>query len=281
MKNEEFQVIIFYMEIIKNSRGASLIMILVGFAILGGALMFLSGGITQQQKENRTLFEKAGVLDFQRTLEAALDNGKVCTYILRTTNLRFDSTKLPQTLVPTLPIFAGITSGESEIPGPVLAEIGKPISPFRPYLVVSDIQLDILSGANKRYRAQWVISIDPKHTSRQLKPVIMKTVLVVDDSDPTEATIESCLGTNISSLASEPCPPGQVFTGYDESGFILCRPNHLSCPAGELYSGVDSLGKAVCVRDIRPGNCSSGRYITEISHDKTPTCLEMSNDPTI
>lgn len=183
----------------KFSSGISLVEILVGIGIISIAMAAIISLQISQQRETRALSEKLSTLDVERLLVTSLADGSTCSYILNTpTALSFDSTTLsptsPQYLTPTLPLYSRVVSG---VPGPVLAQVGSPLTPSTPSLVVSNIRLKIESGVGSTYLGRWEIAFNPNSLVRPIKPISISTLLNVDTTIPTAATITSCIGSSV------------------------------------------------------------------------------------
>lgn len=168
----------------------SLIELLV---VLGIAIVLLSFTTTLFvgfHRETRALAEKLEVLDLEKLLISSLADGSTCRFILNNpTILTFDSTSLPQDLTPSLPLYANVVGA---IPGPILAQVGSPVSGTSPSLIVNSIKLNITSGSGATYLASWEVGFDASQLVRPLRPISIGTTLRVDTSTPTAASILAC-----------------------------------------------------------------------------------------
>jgi prepilin-type N-terminal cleavage/methylation domain-containing protein len=261
----------------RNGNGFTLVEILVALGLLGGLAVAFSSMISNQVKETKSATETLAILDFQKSLTGALADGNVCTYILNNpTQATFDSTNLPQTVIPSLPIYSGVTLGSPVVPGPVLAEAGKSVSSLMGALKIKSIRLDIVSGAGNYYMGHWLVEFDASNLTREKKPVTVSSILLVDPTVPTSARIKGCVGSNMLTHSTQSCDPGEVVTGFDEDGAIICSQNHVSCPAGQAMNGVGDDGNPICVAIVKPGVCPPGQYMTTISQTDVPKCENAS-----
>lgn len=177
-----------------KARGFSLVEMLLAIgisAVVMGAMITLQ---LQQLREANHLSDKLATLDLEKTLVTELSDGSTCQYILNNpTQLTFNSTALspssPQYMAPTLPIYSKVVAG---VPGPVLAQVGSPVSGPSDSLKVASIRLKILSGVGNIFKANWEISFSNVSGIRAIKPITVSTVLIADVSIPTAAKVLSC-----------------------------------------------------------------------------------------
>jgi hypothetical protein len=176
-------------------------------AIMGILIMVFTTLVTTQAREMRGLGEKLGALDLERVLIASLANGSVCTFV--TTNptvMTFNSAALPQTLnlqapnatsPPTLygAIAPPLTLGGPLLPLNPIAKVGELASVNSKTLTISSIKLQITSGSNGNYLANWLVSFDASKLVRQLRPLSIATTINADDTAPAAAKIVACQGS--------------------------------------------------------------------------------------
>lgn len=156
--------------------------------------------MTTQHREMNALREALAAADFQKTLTAALANGSVCKYVLNNpSSITFDSTSLPQTLTPSLPLYANVMGSTL---GPVIAQVGTQASIYSHKLKVSSITLVIKSGSSGTYAGDWLIAFDPSELVRPLRPITVSTILAVDDATPGAAKVTDCMTAPIPASAT-------------------------------------------------------------------------------
>ena len=216
-----------------HQHGFTLVEILVAFGIMAIIFAATLAMFSSQQRETKALSEKLAVLDLEKILIAALADGTSCQYILNNpTPLPFNSNAVssgtPGTIIPTLPIYYGVSSG---VPGPVVAQVGMKASPASNSVFISNIKLNITSGSGNSYLGNWEIDFDGSKTVRQLKPIRISTTLAADITVPAAAVVKGCMqGSGMSScttitvntgtsIAIANCPAGYTVTGGGCSGF--------------------------------------------------------------
>lgn len=156
-------------------------------------------------RETQALGQKLAVTDLERLLQSSLANGSVCQYIVNTpAALTFDSTAVssatPQTIKPTLPIYASYQPGPPSVVGPVVAMIGQPASSYSNLAIIKDIQLSISGAPNPlpppgpgvTFTGNWQVILDSDKLVRALPPISVSTTLAVDTTVPTQAKITGC-----------------------------------------------------------------------------------------
>jgi hypothetical protein len=180
---------------LKTQNGMSLIEILIASAVSMIVMMGLITIINTQSRETTALQQRLASLDLERLLISSLADGAVCAYVLNNPSvLTFNSAIIPNEiqLPSTTPLYLNILPGP--VPGPIAAKVGEPASPISNTLIIDSIKLQISSGTIGRYEGNWVINFDPNKIIRGIKPVIVSTTLIVDDTVPTASKIIGCQG---------------------------------------------------------------------------------------
>lgn len=175
--------------------GQSLIQVLIAVAIMGvlmAALMTLSG---IQSREMAAAQQKMAALDLQNSLLSSLLTSSVCDFVLNSpTSLTFNSLRLPTKIsIPaSRPVPMNVNPGPPPQAGPIVAQIGTSPSPLSETLEIRTIDLEVSSGANGSYMANWVVDFDQTKLVRSIKPIRISTALYVNDSIPTASRIIRC-----------------------------------------------------------------------------------------
>ena len=215
-------------EVLKNSRGQSLIQVLISIGIMG---LLTLGMVTLQQlqgKENKALTEKLAVLDAQKLVSATLADGSVCTYhITRMPNHSFQAADVTPTTVP-----APINLGNDFLAGatntsPAIITVGQSISPLINNLVATSIQLTNIRCrppctnplTSDVFTADFEINFDTTSLVRAIKPIISPTTIQTVTSGGTK-TIIGCQGVTSAS------PPSSIPVG------AIMAFDLISCPSG-------------------------------------------------
>ncbi len=177
-------------------------------------------------------------------MQTILADGSVCSYIVSTAHCptcTFDSTLVspttPQTVAPTLPIYASIQPGPPVIVGPVVAQVGQPASPYSNSAVISDISLSISGapsplpspGPGVAFTGNWQVKLNPSLLVRPLVPISVATTLTVDTTNPAAAKITNCQSESSSptggiTVGWVGLPPGSETYG-DPTGFYGWTPD--------------------------------------------------------
>ncbi len=231
-KNDEFKSVAEDLnklaETLKNSRGQSLIQVLVSIGIMGILTLGMVSIQQMQGKENKALTEKLAVLDAQKLVSATLADGSICTYhILRMPNHSFQASEVTATTTP-----APISLGDNFLAGatatsPALFTKDQSISPLANNIVASSFQLTNIrcetpctnALTSDVFKADFQINFDSSTLVRAIKPIISQTTIQTTTSGGTK-TIIGCQGvTSISAPTS--IPAGAVMA------FDL-----MSCPSG-------------------------------------------------
>lgn len=189
-----------------SQKGQSIIQVLVGVAMMGILMSAFASMMYAQNREARAMKEILASLDLQKTLSSSLVSGQVCQYVLTNpTALTFDSqtisTTTPQTVHPSLPMYASIVQGTPQTPGPIVAQIGQAASVYSNSVIIDDIRL-VIDGApspmpppgpSVTFLGHWLISFDNTKLVRPLKPVTASTTIIADTTNPAAAVILGCM----------------------------------------------------------------------------------------
>ena len=178
---------------LSNKDGITILETLIAIGIMSIMMVGFLSMISNQQKETKSVSEILAGLDLQKNLISVLAEGSVCNHILNNpTQLTFNSNNLPQTITPSLPIYASVTSG---IPGVIIAQVGQRASVYSPSMVIKSIVLNITNGSGTTYTGNWIIDFDETKSVRPHKPVTVSTILKVDSSAPGNTKITGCMGS--------------------------------------------------------------------------------------
>lgn len=208
---------------LSNKKGLSILETLIAIGIMAILMVGFSSMILNQQKETKSVSEILAGLDLQKNLISVLAEGSVCNYILNNpTQLTFNSSSLPETITPSLPIYASVASG---VPGVVVAQVGQTASVYSSSMVIKSIRLDITNGSGSTYTGNWIIDFDETKSVRPHKPVAITAILNVDNSVPAAAKITGCMGSGAggSNAFVQKCGPNEVMNGYNADGSIACE----------------------------------------------------------
>ena len=241
-----------------NIKGVSIVETLMAVGIMSIMMVGFTSMISNQHKETKSVSEILAGLDLQKNLISVLSHGSVCSYILNNpTQLSFDSRSLPQTLTPTLPIYANVSAG---VPGAIITQVGQPASTYSASMIVDSIKLRIISGSGTMYTANWIIEFDKSKSVRPHKPIMVSTVLSVDNTTPSAAKIVDCMSEQIANRYIQSCASNQFMAGYNIDGSIKCNDMPVqnnnsvntsafvgtACPGNQTMSGFNSDGSIIC-----------------------------------
>lgn len=249
--------------VFSNNKGISIIETLVALGIMSIMMIGFTTMISNQQKETKSMSEVLAGLDLQKNLITVLSQGSVCSYMLNNPNqLTFNSNSLPQTITPTVPVYAGVTLG---IPSGVVAQVGQPASTYSSSMIVKSIKLNVIGGAGSIYAANWIIEFDENKSVRPHKPISVSTVLNVNNSNPASAKVIDCMSEQLANRYIQSCASDQVMAGYNADGSIKCQnvseiintnsnSSQLAgatCPAGQMVTGFNADGSMICTAAAR------------------------------
>ncbi|MES2964969.1 MAG: hypothetical protein V4760_13850, partial [Bdellovibrionota bacterium] len=156
-----------------NSRGFSLIQVLVATGIIGILALMMASVFTQQQKEMTAIGEKLATVELNRELMATLNSAALCTYQLTTPTLTFDSTAINASPPPILSLSEILSRPIAT--APVVAKVGQRVSPNVSSVVVSAITVrNFVALSSDEFAAEVAVEFDTAKLVRPLKPVISK-----------------------------------------------------------------------------------------------------------
>jgi Tfp pilus assembly protein PilV len=228
---------------LKNSKGQSLVQVMVAAAIMGIIMMAMVSTQTMQSRENRSLSEKLAILDFQRLLTSSLADPAVCTFLLTNAGpVRFSAAQVQPNSSP-----APIDLGNQLLAGavasaPAIARVNEAPSPLSLNVVVQSIQLTNIKCeapcANPAASDQFVgtvqVNFVPNRLVRALAPASSRVLLQTQNVGGNKE-VQSCL-VAASAGGSGMILPGSV-CGWANShyGIYTTCDGHnpqVSCPAG-------------------------------------------------
>lgn len=230
--------------------------------------LVMANMMQNQHKETLALTEKLAALDFQNFAVSSLASGSACLYALNNpAPLTFDSTAVtpttPQIITLTTPLYTHVVGG---VPGPVLAEVGKPASIFAKSLVVSAIRLKITGGIGDTFSGQWEIQYDPVKTIRTIRPAVISASLKADISTPTTARIIACQASASATVAdcNNPASPEASTNRPCLMQMYRC-PRNMTTPPGSWAS-------YGCLGQLQAGSQCDNFAWTGFVHQTTLDC---------
>lgn len=237
-----------------NTKGQSLIQVIVGLAVGAIAMMAFLSMTTNNQKETRAITEKMASMDLQTIVSTVLADGQVCTYILtdvtqatnRSTNI-INSDNLSSAVVNINSLPSNAVLG-----APVVAAVGQLASPLSSSLRISSISLKNWSGGGDVFLANLEIAFNSNGLVRPLKPIVMRMLVKTDPTTPSNAKlIKGCVerGSLNSVTYERRCQWSSTGSGFSSSP---CNPS--TCAVGEIDHG------STCVTNTIAAGGSSGYY---------------------
>lgn len=174
----------------KNSKGLSLIELLIAVAILGAMSFGFASMMVNQNKSVQGLSEQLAKLDLEKLLIASLADGKICTAVLNSKT--FDPVSLnwsPALSLNSLPA--------SEAPGaPNLIETNSQIANGSSLTIENISFVNLINNgvdaSSTSYRVTLQVSF--ANGSRPHKPIRIQANLTTD-SNTTLKTVSSCLSS--------------------------------------------------------------------------------------
>lgn len=170
--------------LIKNQKGISLVQTLVAVGIASIVIAGTTSALVSLQQETKGLGETLSSLHLEKTLIAALADGKVCEFSFlnpTTTGLspvsaQFESGSLPVSKAFSFSRIPLVSMANS----PVAAEVNTIASPNSSSLRVNEIYIDILGGTGDSFTGTLKVSFNsPPAVVRSHKdlqfPVVLKT----------------------------------------------------------------------------------------------------------
>lgn len=229
-----------------NSRGQSLIQVLVSVAIMGVLLTAMTAMQTNQSRENQALAEKLGALEFQRLMTATLSTTDVCTYLItNAASKTFDSSLVTATTSPP-PIDLGtrlLATGDAA--SPAIATVGQSVSPLTQNLVVQSIQLGNIKcpppcpnpSTSNQFTANMLVNFDNSRLVRAIQPAISQVTLqTTGGATKTIVACQAVAGGGGTGTLGEGVLCG--FATHDmAAGFIVQGPTCQGHAMGQDLSG--------------------------------------------
>ena len=262
----------------KNSKGFSLVEVLVTIGLLGIISAGITSMILSQNKQTRALAENLAAQDLYKSMISGLSNSEVCKFIL--SKHRYDTQSVMngrpyKTNLGNEPIYMNMSS--SGTPGMELVKKGDQASAYSSSLFVSGIFYELtsgtVSGSKGSFKGRWILEFDSTKTVRPMKPLSVSSLITLNVTNSGAADIISCMNEAESSFATQSCDDTEVVTGYDEFGQVICKPNYPSCPAGQAYNGSDASGNPICIFQVIVGGCPANSVIKSISANAPPDCV--------
>ena len=134
--------------VLLNSRGLSLIEVMIGAAVGLIVIFGISSSLVSQSKEANGLTQKLAAADLQKSMISLLSDGSICTLELTQVGpwisslLPFDATKLTDVTPPSISLNQILTSHEIDKVGPYNKKLFKRVSRgcyvINPYIVYEE-----------------------------------------------------------------------------------------------------------------------------------------------
>lgn len=169
------------------NKGQSLVQMLVAVAIMSIIMLAFTSMLTVLQRETKHLSQKITVLELKNLLSSILSDGSVCAFELNNpTVLSFDSTN-PSASISINQIHASASSS-----APIVAKAAVAAFESESSVLIQSISLKGFTGTGTTYIANWEIAFDQSTLVHPLKPILIPTKLIVDNTTPTSTKIQSC-----------------------------------------------------------------------------------------
>ncbi|MBC7371644.1 MAG: hypothetical protein H7326_08770 [Bdellovibrionaceae bacterium] len=173
---------------IRNTRGQSLIQVLVAMAISVIVLMTTMTVIQTQTRETLALQQKLGAIGLETSLFRAVSDGAVCKKLVTTpTNWVFNGGAIGTAVAPTLTMDSIPSS--SSVSAETLIQVGKTASVWTTSLVVSSISLTDISGNGNDYSGRLKVEFDLTKLIRALKPISIRIDFRTQPASPLDAKV--------------------------------------------------------------------------------------------
>lgn len=246
-------------ETLKNSRGQSLIQVMISLSIMGMLTVGMISIQRMQGRENKALTDKLAILDAQKLVTSTLADGSVCTFQVTSladpTFLASDVT--PTTFPPPKNLGPNLLSGAFATAPPILT-VGNPISSISNAVIVSSIELRNIrcTGAcvpatSNIFTADIQVNFDGSNLVRGVKPIVSQTTIQTTTAGGVK-TITGCQGAVVTA-PSDSIPPGAV-VGFDLNSCPVGWSDYI--PAyGRFLRGIDKAVTPIDPSGLRvPGN---------------------------
>lgn len=149
-------------------------------------MLVFTSMLSYQQKETKHLSEKLTVLELRNLLSSVLADGKVCTFELTNPVVTFDPTNASASIsINQIHLTASSTA-------PIVAQVNQAASTSERSVVIQSISLKDFTGSGSSFLAHWEFAFDQSKLIRPLKPIIIPTVIAVENITSNSANIKTC-----------------------------------------------------------------------------------------
>lgn len=173
-----------------NSKGQSLIQVLVSIGLMSILITLFASIVTSQQKEIKSLTEKQAYIEFSNFAIDTLSTGEVCKF--ETNNPTVQTLDLTPDNIQNAKFTFNELHTKPDSTSPMLVRVGDAVSSLTNSLVVKSIELAEFSGGGPSYLANWVIKFDEEKTVRALKPLKIKTMVNFDTANLAASKVQNC-----------------------------------------------------------------------------------------
>ncbi len=215
-------------EVLKNSRGQSLVQVLVSVGIMGILIAAMASMQENQTRENRALSEKLAANDLVRAATSTL-SGTACNLLFTAPgNVIGGNLTIPSTVSPNNPFVINLQSIPTSLGPPIttIATIGQPPSPLSNTLIVlpaAGIQLSVTDVST----ANLLVNFDQTKLVRTIHNLSFPLNLSVDSANKIVSCSTTAMGSANLTLCDgsnrSPCGPGVKLIGCWQSGETVCR----------------------------------------------------------
>jgi hypothetical protein len=241
--------------LVSNSRGQSLIQVMVSAAIMGILAMAFVSMLSTQQRQTSQLSQKLASLDVERTITAALADGTVCNYMLaakpQVTSLNPTSLPAPTTVITPF-VEIPMTASATAPPAAIIAIPPVAASPMSPSLFIGSIGLTgvVCSGScattTPQFNGKIVVGFDNTHNQLviPLAPLSFPVIFTLN----TVSHAIGCMGSNqamVNCVQSGGTWSTTTNTCTGGMANQICNGQQLP-PAGTVVSPWKSLGGGTC-----------------------------------
>lgn len=189
------------LHVLNGERGQSLVQVLISAGIMSVLLAAFATMNVNQSREAAALAQKMGATDLQNAMATALANGQVCNYILNNpAPLTFNSNNVVAGKTEIITPKPQAIYASVKPMGPIIAEVGKAVSPYAPATKIQSIQLEISgapaspppNGPGAIFKGNWVAKMDQTTLVRVIPDPAVGVQLTVDTTKPGAAKITAC-----------------------------------------------------------------------------------------